>query len=161
MSNFKGFAKGKHMAEKENNKNEVYHLTKNVIEHSKILGIRKRNIVEAVVFTFLILAIVNAIPFTRLVKIISSLILGGFSIALNLRGIKHRSVTEVVAAEIKFRKRRRRLHLRGPEYVRQKFQSDISETEDESIAERYFKRIKAGIGEFVERYGEEEDSNLN
>lgn len=148
------------MAEQEV-KNEVYHLTKNVIESSRIMGIRKRNIVEAILFTGLILTIINIIPFTNLVKIISSIILGLFSVVLNIKGIKHRSLTEVIVAELKFRKRRRRLHLRGPEYVRQKFQSDISETEDESLAERLYRQFKSSLDEFVEQYSEEENSNLN
>lgn len=145
----------------QENKKEVYHLTKNVIEHSKVMGIGKRNIVEAIIFTFLILAIIQLIPFTNLVKIITSIVLGAFSIFLNIVGIKHRSITEIVVAELRFRKNRRRLHLRGPEYVREKFKSDISESEDESIAERYFKLFKAKLDDFVERYGEEEGSDSN
>ena len=146
----------------DNEKVEVYTLTKNVVNRSKFLGMEKRNLVEAIIFTALVLYIVNvAIPFTPLVKIICSLVLGIFTFALNIIGIKKRSLTEILVAEIKFRQNRRRLHLRGPEYVRKRVISNYTESEDESLAERYFKLAKEYIDGFVERYGEEEDSQGN
>ena len=138
-------------------KKEVYELTKNVIERNKFMGQNKRNIAEAIISSLLILTIIIAIPFTDLVTTIVCIVLCPVAFIGCLRGVKHLSVTEAFMAELQFRKYRRRLHLRGPQYVRQKSRNSYSESEDESLAEKSFRLLKQRFNEFLDEYGKEED----
>lgn len=140
---------------------EQYELTRNVIQNDKILGFNKRNIAEAIIFTLMLLLIIMIIPFTTLVKTIVSIVLGLTMFFGCLYGIKRRSVTEVFFNELRFRKNRRRTHLRGPEYVKKNIRTFFGESEDESIAEHYFKLFKEYLVNFVNEYGEEEDGEIN
>ena len=139
-------------------KKKISELTQNVIERNKVMGINKRNIGEAIIFTLLIFLIVVVIPFTELVTIIICIVLCPVAFIGCIKGIKHLSVTEILFAELEFRKNRRRLHLRGPQYVRKKSRNSYSESEDESLAEKCFRFIKQRFYEFLDEYGKEEDS---
>lgn len=158
---FNGFKnkKGGYVLEKIEKRR--YGLTRNVIEKNKILGKNKRNIKEANVFTLLIALIVVAIPFTFTVTIIICVVLCPLTFLACIVGIKHLSLTEILSAEREFRKNRRRLHLRGPEYVRKKNKTAYSDSEEESLAERTFKYFKQRLDDFVEKYSTEDDSKSN
>ena len=146
------------MAENDNEvKKRISELTQNVIERNKFMGMNKRNIGEAIIFTLLIFLIVVAIPFTDLVTTIVCIVLCPVAFIGCIRGVKHLSLTEALAAELQFRKYRRRLHLRGPQYVRKKSKNSYSESEDESLAEKCFRIIKQRFNEFIDEYGEEEN----
>lgn len=143
---------------KDNKEGKLYNMTKNVINKGKIFGKNKRNWAEAIIYTIIVIVVVLSIPFTKLVETITLLVLVPVVFGTNLIGIKHRSLSEIIIAEINFRNNRRRLHLRGPEYVRKNYKSTYTESEDESLAEHHYKLIKQRIDEFVEKYGAEEDS---
>lgn len=138
-----------------------YTLTKNVINRNKILGFNKRNWGEAILYTTIVACIVFAIPFTDIVTIMSLVVLVPLVFFVNLYGIKHRSLSEIIIAEMNFRSNRRRLHLRSPEYVRKKSKTTYTESEDESLAEQHFKLVKQGLNEFIEKYASEEDSQIS
>lgn len=144
--------------ETEEEKSEEVILTRNVYSKEKFMGVDKRNIVEAILFLVLLILILWIIPFTRIVRIISFIVLAPTLVIFGIRGIKHRSVLKMLSAEIKFRKYRRRLHLRGPEYVRKKVKTRYDESEDESLLEHGWRLAKERISQFIEQYGEEEDS---
>lgn len=137
---------------------KLYYLTKNVINKNQLLGINKRNWAEAAIWVSGITLIVTAIPFTKIVTQMTLIVLLPIAFLLNLKGIKHRSLSEMVVAEINFRNNRRRLHLRGPEYVRKKYKTTYTESEDESLAEQHYKLLKQGLSDFVEKYASDEDS---
>ena len=143
---------------KNTEEGKIYTLTKNVINKGKILGKNKRNWAEAIICTTIVVVVVLSIPFTELVETITLLVLVPVVFGINLIGIKHRSLSEIIIAEINFRNNRRRYHLRGPEYVRKNYKSTYTESEDESLAEHHYKLIKQKINEFIEKYGAEEDS---
>lgn len=146
------------MAEKDEQIADNYRLTQNVLTNDKVLGLNKRNWAEAIIITAMFLIGLNLIPFTMIVRGFASAVFGTSLFVFLLRGIKHRSVIQMILKEYKFRKNRRRLHLRSPEYVRKKVRSSYSESEDESIAEHYFKYVKGRIDRFIDEYSEEENS---
>lgn len=148
------------MADEKNqnvDEGETRVITKNVINKNKFLGFNKRNWGEAILYTFIVVAIIFAIPFTDIVTTMCNIVLGPLVFFVNLYGIKHRSLSEILIAEMNFRNNRRRLHLRGPEYVRKKYKTTYTESEDESLAEQHFKLLKQGFDEFIEKYASEED----
>ena len=69
-----------------------------------------------------------------------------------LMGIKNRSVTEILIAEYKYRKRRSRLHLTDAATPRKGYKDD--ENEGLSNFERTVKFIKAKYSNFIEKYSE-------
>lgn len=144
--------------EEQKDEGQEYTLTKNVLTKGKHFGVNDRNWAEAFVFSIIVATIILAIPFTEIVTKVSLFVLLPIVFGLNLKGIKHRSLTEMLKAEIKFRQNRRRLHFRGPQYVRKNYKTTYTESEDESYAEQHYRIIKQRFNEFLEKYGSEEDS---
>lgn len=139
------------------NKNELYtQLNENVIIKGKFYSIPKQNIREALFFTLLVAGIINGIHFTDLVKTVSSIVLCPVIFLVCIRGIKHRSVLQILYSEYKFRKRRRSLHLRGPEYVRKESKYASEESADESIAETVGRIALTKFRDFIEKYSSDE-----
>lgn len=107
--------------EDNNEQNDViYRITPNVIETGYFFGIPVRRWVEAIVFCVLFDLFVMAIPFTTTVHTVLIIVIDAVLFGFSLHGIHNRSIIQFAIAEWKFRKTRRVLHLRGPEYVKKK-----------------------------------------
>lgn len=138
---------------------EIVPITRNVLQRNKVFGIDKRNWIEAISFSLLGLSIVRNVRFTHDVKTLVSLVTVSVLFFFGIRGIMGRSVTKVIIAEIKFKKNRRKLHLRSPEYARSKKSKKSSSYEEQSVAKQAFIRIKEYVDRFVDTYSESSDSN--
>ena len=126
-------------------------LNKNVITKGKTFGIPNHNIVEAIFFVFLTVLIILAINFTKLVTNICLIILVPIVLIFFLRGLKSRSVLQLLVSEIKFRINRKILHLRSPEYVRKENRYANEESADESVVEAIGRIAKEKYREFIEK----------
>ena len=94
------------MANKDT-ENEPIRITHNVLNQNDFLGKPKRQWAEAIAFTFLFFLIVSAIPFTTVVRWVIFLVFGGAILFIGIRGIKNRSLIEIIIGEVKFLKRKR------------------------------------------------------
>lgn len=128
---------------------QQYAIFKNVLRKGLLLNIPYRNWVEAVIFSFFGVCLVCLIPFVKKVKITVCVIVVILIFFASLRGIKNRSITQIVIAELIFKRRRRRLHLRTPEWQKQTRQEINT---NESLAESVVFRFRDGIDDFVEKY---------
>ncbi len=143
------------MSEKQKEDEEYCVLiTQNVINQNDIIGIPRRRWIEAIVFTFLFIMIISLIPFTSVVKNVILLVFGGGLLFLCLHGIKERSITEILISEIKFQKKKRILHLAGPEFKRQKGVAAGGQNSDMSDAERLMLYVKEKINDFTDKYAD-------
>ena len=128
---------------------EYAELTANVLQKGKLFGIPYRNYIEAILGALLVFIIINLLPFTPLVTTISSIVLCISVIFFAIRGFKNRSITQIFFAEMRFRKRKRRLHLRTPEYKRR---ARLEGYNDESVFETIIRKAKSGYYEFIDTY---------
>lgn len=140
--------------EKKQNNNTV--LNENVLTKGKFHGKSYRNIAESIVFAGIVAYIILRINFTELVTNMSLLILCPLVMYLCIKGIKNRSVTEIIQAEIKHRFKRRRLHLRGPEYVRKESKYAKEQT-NESLVESVWNKIREKAEIFIAEYANDDD----
>ena len=142
----------------ENDESQIeYSITPNVLESGLFLGIPYRKWFEAVGFTLLICIIICVIPFTNLVKFILCLVFGTAIFRFNLMGLCNRSVTEMMAAEIRFLRHKRVLHLRGPEYVKQKQDFSMYAGGDETNFERLLRQTKGRLNDYADAILEDSD----
>lgn len=139
------------MQDELNEKDLYTRLNKNVMIKGRFYSIPKQNIREAVIFTLLTFGIINGIHFTNLVKTASGVILCPIIFIVCIKGIKHRSVLQILYSEYKFRKRRRILSLRGPEYVRKESKYASEETAEESVAETVGRIALTKFRDFIEK----------
>lgn len=95
----------------------LWFLNKNVISKGKTFGIPNRNIFEAVFFTSLTEYCIVSINFTKVAFVSCTVIICPIVFGLFLRGLKNRSVLQILFSSIKFHFNRRELHLRSPEYT--------------------------------------------
>lgn len=135
---------------------DAYEIIPNVYETGTLFGIRKRNWIEAFSFGGIAVGLIQLIPFTDLVNGIVSVSVFSAIFAINLRGILNRSITEIISAELRFKKNKRILHLRGPEYVKKK-QDFSMYGGDESNGQVIIKKFKRRVGEFGQNLIEESD----
>ena len=145
-----------------NSKNPLeYTFNKNIIGGKKIFGINTRNIIEAIISIMLAGAVITAIPFVNEVKILLLIVavigLGGF----NLKGIRQRSVSEMAIAWFRYKKNKRELHLRGPEYVKEKKNTINAGYSDKSVAEELIGKLKKRVDRFLAENSEDEVSEDN
>ena len=108
----------------------------NVIQSDRIFGIRKRNLVEALIFSLMVLLIIANINFVNKVKLILLVTTIPTVFYFNIHGFKNRSLTELIIDELSFRHRRRKLHLRSIDYVRKQNNQAGFFIEGESIIEK-------------------------
>lgn len=134
-------------------------LTKNVIRQGEIFGFKQRNIIEAIISILFLLIVLFVIPFTTIVRVVVFIIWGTGLVILNLHGIKNRSVSEILIDEIRFQARKRRMHLRGPEYERQSGLAATNNESNKSDAEIILEFFKKKIEEFVDEYADEESDS--
>ncbi len=129
----------------------LYHLTKNVIDKTKIFGFPKRNLMEAAISLVLLILVLFLIPFTTIVRVIAFLVFGTALFVINLRGIHNHSITQIMIAEYKFRKNRRILRLYGPEWKRKKGgYSYVSESSDNEKIRKIAETVKQRINQFID-----------
>lgn len=76
----------------------------NVIQKNKILGIKKKNLIEGAIWAFIAALIINQIPFTLPVKIIFIVCIGIALLALNAIGINGYSISAAAIAFIRYRR---------------------------------------------------------
>ena len=125
-------------------------LNSNIVTVPSILKRPIRMWIEGLIFGLIGVLIIRSIPFVTAVKILLSIITFLTLFTLNLVGFKNRSWTQCVVAVIKHRHRKRRLHLRSPEYVKSiKYEEDI---ENESLAEEVTRKAKQRIDGFIEKH---------
>ena len=142
----------------EQNENlDEYFITPNVIESGLFFGIPHRHWFEAVFFTLLVILIINAIPFTSIVKGVLCVTFGVTVFRFHLQGLCNRSVTEMIAAEYRFMKHRRVLHLRGPEYVKKKQDFSQYAGGDETNLERIIRQFKGRLNDLADSILEDSD----
>jgi hypothetical protein len=145
----------------ENEEKSRYNISLNCMESEQFFGIPHRRWFEAIFFAFIVIVIIRLIPFTDVVKNVLSFTFGGSTFAFFLKGLFNRSVTEILMAEIKFSKNRRVLHLRGPEYKKQKQDFSKYAGGDETNAERLIRRFKEALNGYADKVLEDSDSEEN
>lgn len=135
-----------------------YSFNRNILPGNRIFGVGKRNLLEGIIVTLLADAVILQIPFVRDVKIVLLISISIILMIFNIRGIKNMAVTEIIVAEIRFQKNKRELHLRGPEYVREKKANYKGGYNDQSIAEQVVHAAKERIDRFLETNDKERNS---
>ncbi len=149
------------MKDREEDREMNYQLRLNCIENDSFLGISYRKWVDTFVFGGAVFLIIMVIPFTSLVTTILLVTIMIPTIMLCIHGICNRSVSEMLFAEMRFRKNKRVLHLRGPEYVRQKTDFSKYAGGDETNGERIVRTIKESLNRYADSILEGEDSKNN
>lgn len=129
----------------------------NILKSDTILGIQKRNWIEATVFAAFTAIIISPIPFVSDVKGVVLLMCCGMTFYIGLKGIKNRSITQIILAERRFRKNRKILFLRSPKYARENITFKNDET-TLSHFQKFQQKYKDRLDDFIEQYSEEEDS---
>lgn len=130
-------------------------LPKNVITKGKWFGIQRQNYYEAFFFTTLVFIIIAIVPFTKIARVMFSIVLCTLTFYVFLKGIQERSLLQVLMDELKYRNSRCKLHLRGPEYVRKESKYKNYENSNATGFEAVFKKLKTRINEFIAEYGED------
>jgi hypothetical protein len=137
----------------------LWFLNKNVISKGKTFGIPNRNIFEAVFFTSLTEYCIVSINFTKVAFVSCTVIICPIVFGLFLRGLKNRSVLQILFSSIKFHFNRRELHLRSPEYVKKENQYANEETINESFFESIWRHIQKWLRSFIEKYSDSEETD--
>ncbi len=113
--------------------------------------------VETIIVVFTCVKICSAIPFVpkigNVFKLMSSL---GFGM-ITIKGIGEMSVTQRLIYEFKYLKRRRKLHLRSPEYIRKEKTVNAFNREDKSPVEFVVDNISEKISLFIEKHTADEE----
>lgn len=148
------------MADKEKNF-ATYPLSKNIIRQGVILGYPVRNWIEGIVFGGIAIFIIQHIPFTTLANFVFTILWGGAATAFGIRGIKNRSVTEMLIDQVKYIKNKRKAHLRGPEYVRNKKEFKEYNIKYSTVAEQLLAGAREKLLEFAYKHTEVKGSEFD
>lgn len=127
-----------------------FHICDNIVKETSILHIPIRNWIEAIAFVFIVGFIISLIPFTSEARTGMLIIYCGFSFYMGLKGIKNRSVTEAIIDWIRSTLNRRKLHLRGPEYAREKKEIKQYDIAYASYARRKYYELREKLVGFAE-----------
>lgn len=128
-----------------------YQWTSNVIEKSKFHGIEKTNLAEAIVVPAAVALFIVAIPFTDIVKGMSTAVIVPVLFVVFVKGYKNRSIIQFIKDELKFKHRRRVEHLRGPEYKR-KEKKQFENYEEYGFIKSFITKSKQRLDDFIEKY---------
>ncbi len=139
----------------------TYPLSKNVIRQGVFLGYPIRNWIEGIIFGGIAIFIIQHIPFTTLANIVFTLLWGGAATVFGIRGIKNRSVTEMIIDQIKYLKNKRKAHLRGPEYVRNKKEFKEYNIKYSTVAEQFLAGTREKLLEFAYKHSEIDNSGFD
>lgn len=132
----------------------IFRINANVLSKKEIMGIPKRNIVEAVIFTIAVFLVLRLIPFTKTAMIMFSIVLCSLTFYFSIRGIANRSITQILIAELKYHKNKCVRHLRGPEYMRKEGRYKNNESSNESAFETAAKTVKKYVNDYIDKYSE-------
>lgn len=97
---------------------------------------KKRNLIEAVLFTGLLNFVLYKMPFTRQAWLMFAICGSAATLFFFYRGYKNRSLTEILIAEIKFKHNKRITHLRSPEYDQTRKTSVLEEAEGDTTLQK-------------------------
>ncbi len=139
----------------------TYPLSKNVIRQGEFLGYPIRNWIEGLVFGGIAVFVIQHIPFTTLASIVFTLLWGGAATVFGIRGIKNRSVTEMLMDQLKYLKNKRKAHLRGPEYVRNKKEFKEYNIKYSTVAEQLLAGAREKLLEFAYKHSELDSSEFD
>ncbi|MBP5332039.1 MAG: hypothetical protein J6Y89_09335 [Lachnospiraceae bacterium] len=135
--------------------NSNVRMPSNVLTKGYLLGKPIGFWIEALVMDLIAVAIVLKLPLRTAPKIMLLLFLVlGLTIVF-LRGIKNRSVFQTLRYLIVYYRRKRRLHLTTPNYMKR---IKYEEASNESVAEHYEKIFKQRINGFIDKYAVDENS---
>ena len=84
--------------------NNYIFIPKNVVQQDKILGFRKRNLLEGVIETALWTWLMFQIPFILSVRWIMIIVIGAAILFLNFKGIKGNPISSTIFNFFKYRK---------------------------------------------------------
>lgn len=126
----------------------------NILTKGKTHGIPHKNIIEALIAVVIIALIILIIPFTKVVTNVLLIVLCLTTFIVFIRGYKRRSISSIIKAEKQFKKNRRILHLRSPEYKKEEVKLANEEYTDESFFQSVYRLAKERIVEFVDKYSE-------
>ena len=91
---------------------DLYYIPDNVNDGAHFFNIKNRNLVETLVFDFLIIEGIRATPFIQAIKLCVGIFLVVIVSIFSIVGIRSESITEFIASIIRFKKRKAKLHLR-------------------------------------------------
>lgn len=138
------------MAQNNETNDPEYSIISNVVESGYLLGIPYRNWLEGIISFLLILIFVLLIPFTNVVRAVIVIIYGLGAFIFNLRGIMNRSLSQMFIAELNFRRNRRILHLRGPEFKKSKQDFSKYLGSDESNGKILLLKIRDRVNSYAD-----------
>ncbi len=142
------------MADEQEQKEKSYILFPNVLSTGQLFGINRENLIAAAAATFIVVSIINRIPFVQDIKTLLTFVCGLTVFYLNVVGIKGRSIPRIILAEIKYRKTCRKDHLRSINYDRKnKAQKNKVEYEGRTDLEKAIFAIKYHYNRLNEKYG--------
>lgn len=129
-------------------------ITRNVINAGTFMRIPIRNWVEGVLFFIVVKSVLSLINFTSWAGTVFTFVYGGFAFLFGVKGIQNRSVTQYIYAKFKFNQKRRKLHLRGPQYVKKV--SELKSMEgNNSYGEEILTSVKQRLLEFARNNSQE------
>ena len=133
------------MASQEENR--IDRIPKNVIQSQRLLGFGKRNWLDAVIMTLLLIFLIGLIPFVTKVRIIVTASIAAAVILLCLLGIKGMSISECIVNIFISRPTKHQYHLRSIRYVSRKTSRSVTAPRviNESIAEKGIRLAKEFI----------------
>lgn len=132
-----------------NQENKNIELIDNVITQGTFLRIPYINWAEAIIASAIVVLLIKLIPFVPSIQYALMILLGAATFAIFLRGLKNRSFSQIVLAEIIFKHKRRRLHLRAPNYKKSK---KVEVINNESYLETVLNHIKRANDNFIEKH---------
>ena len=122
----------------------IYRIPKNVIQSQRFMGFGKRNWLDAIVLTLLLIFLIGLIPFVTKVRIIVTASIAAAVILLCLLGIKGMSISECVINIFISLPTKHQYHLRSIRYVSRKNSKSVTAPRviNESIAEKAVRLTK-------------------
>lgn len=138
-------------------KNYVFTIPDNVTKKGRILGFRRKNLIEAGVAAAVFALLIGLIPFVIKVRVIVTAIMSGSCFVFFLIGIRRRSVSEWFIAWLKYKNTPEKLSLCNPLYKKERsVQAYTDSGEHLSFAEQAIELIKQLINrELTEGNGED------
>ena len=136
----------------ENNDDNKYrYIPMNAIKKGRILKIPWKRWVEAVGFITITGILIWSSPFVPKIKTISIVVICTAIFAICIRGIKNRSITEIIRDIVTDNRTRKKYRLGSVTDERRKNYSEAT-FGNESLFERSIKTIKRCIREFDQKY---------
>ena len=140
-------------------KNYVFTIPDNVSKKGRILGFRRKNLIEASVAAAVFGLLIGLIPFVLKVRIIVTAIMAGSCFVFFLIGIRRRSVSEWLLAWLRYKNTPEQMSLCSPLYKKERSVQAYTDTgEHLSFVEQVIVLIKQLIDTKL-REGNGKDAN--